>query len=193
MRRIWVSGSRSYELNVFQDNDPKVQVIKEVLRQNLTEMLNQSTEEFWLLTGPQLGIERWSIETGLALKKDYSQLKIAIMAPFADFGNHWKEDNQVALSQIKTAVDFAGDVSQSPYQSPRQLQNYAHFMLTHSEGSILVYDPDFKGKPRWDYRAIRRWQENHQYALRLIDFDELQNAAEEWGERQREKQDNSDQ
>lgn len=190
MRRIWVSGYRAYELQAFKDDDPKAEVIKEVLKKTLVEMLNQSTEEFWLLTGPQMGVERWAAEAGLQLKKDYQQLRIAIMSPFADFGNRWQEDNQMALTKIKNVVDFAADVSRASYQSPQQLQNYTHFMLGHSESAILVYDLDSEGKPVWDYRAIKRWQENHDYALRLIDFDELQEAAEEWSERQREKKQN---
>lgn len=32
MKRAWITGYRSYELNIFKDNDPKVQVIKEVLK-----------------------------------------------------------------------------------------------------------------------------------------------------------------
>ena len=30
MRRLWITGYRSYELNVFKDDDPKVAVIKAV-------------------------------------------------------------------------------------------------------------------------------------------------------------------
>ena len=187
MRRIWVTGYRDYELQVFKDDDPKAEVIKEVLKNSLTEKLNESTDKFWLLTGPQMGVERWAAEVGVKLKKDYQQLKVAIMSPFADFGSRWQEDNQLALNKIKTTVDFTGDVSPKPYQSPQQLKNYTRFMLTHSEGAILIYDIDAEGKPVWDYRAIQRWQEHHRYSLRLIDFDELQEAAEEWSERQREK------
>lgn len=193
MRRIWVSGYRAYELQVFKDDDPKAEVIKEVLKSVLTELLNESTEEFWLLTGPQMGVERWAAEVGIQLQRDYQQLKVAIMSPFADFGSRWKEDNQLALNKIKQKVDFVGNVSQEPYQSPQQLKNYSRFMLEHSEGAVMVYDIDSEGKPLWDYRAIKRFQERHDYSLRLIDFDELQEAAEEWVERQREeKQNNQD-
>ena len=51
----------------------------------------------------------------------------------------------------------------------------------------MIYDPEREGKTVWDWRAINRYREqNKDYALRMIDFDELQEAAEEYSERLRE-------
>lgn len=47
MKRVWVTGYRSYELNIFKDNDPKVQVIKEVLKNYLRAQLELNDDEFW--------------------------------------------------------------------------------------------------------------------------------------------------
>ena len=54
MRRLWITGYRSYELNVFKDDDPKVAVIKDVLSRELKARLGESDEEFWLITGAQV-------------------------------------------------------------------------------------------------------------------------------------------
>ena len=86
MRRLWITGYRSYELNVFKDDDPKVAVIKDVLSRELKARLEESDEEFWLITGPQLGTEQWAIEVALKLRDDYPQLKISMMLPFTEFG-----------------------------------------------------------------------------------------------------------
>ena len=67
MRRLWVTGYRSYELNVFKDDDPKVQVIKKVLTDYLKNYLEEDPEECWLISGPQMGVERWALECGLTL------------------------------------------------------------------------------------------------------------------------------
>ena len=45
MRRLWVTGYRGYELNVFKDSDPKVKVIKKVLTEHLKNYLEKDTEE----------------------------------------------------------------------------------------------------------------------------------------------------
>lgn len=186
MRRLWVTGYRSYELNVFKDDDPKVKVIKDVLSRELRSRLEESDDEFWLITGPQLGVEQWSAEVALDLKATFPQLKVSIMMPFTEFGQQWNENNQAKLENLQSRVDFSVSVSDHPYQSPQQLRAFQHFMLTHTDEALLIYDPDHEGKEKYDHQAIQRFAESNEYSYRLIDFDELQEAAIEWQERQAE-------
>ena len=187
MKRLWTTGYRAYELGVFDEKNPKIAVIKDVLQKQLRYQLDSTSEDFWLITGPQMGVERWSIESALTIKVDYPQLKIALMEPYADFAARWNENNQARLAAIKAQVDFAGRVSEKKYESPEQLRAYQNFMLHYTDGALLIYDPEREGKTVWDWRAINRYREqNKDYALRMIDFDELQEAAEEYSERLRE-------
>ena len=187
MKRLWTTGYRAYELGVFDEKDPKVAVIKDVLQKQLRYQLDSTSEDFWLITGPQMGVERWSIESALTIKVDYPQLKIALMEPYADFAARWNENNQASLAAIKAQVDFAGRVSEKKYESPEQLRAYQNFMLHYTDGALLIYDPEREGKTVWDWRAINRYREqNADYSMRMIDFDELQEAAEEYSERLRE-------
>ncbi|MDC2841052.1 DUF1273 domain-containing protein [Limosilactobacillus mucosae] len=188
MKRLWTTGYRAYELGVFDEQkDPKVAVIKAVLQKELRRQLENTTEEFWLITGPQMGVERWSIESALMLQSDFPQLKIALMEPYADFSTRWNENNQARLAAVKSQVDFVGKVSKKKYESPEQLRAYQNFMLYYTDSALLIYDPEREGKTVWDWRAINRYREqNKDYALRMIDFDELQEAAEEYSERLRE-------
>lgn len=188
MHRIWVSGYRAYELEVFNDDDPKVTVIKSVLKEQLQARLNQSTDTFWLITGPQMGIERWALQVGLKLQSDYEQLKLALMAPYLNVEKRWKAENQAQLSQMRALVDYHACVSNHDYQSARQLRAYQQFMLDHTDELLLIYDPemennpDKKSKPFWDYQAAKQYAEDHDYPIMLIDFDQLQEAAEEIAE-----------
>ena len=187
MKRLWTTGYRAYELGVFDEKNPKVAVIKDVLQKQLRYQLDSTSEDFWLITGPQMGVERWSIESALTIKVDYPQLKIALMEPYADFAARWNENNQARLAAIKAQVDFAGRVSEKKYESPEQLRTYQNFMLHYTDGALLIYDPEREGKTVWDWRAINRYREqNADYSMRMIDFDELQEAAEEYSERLRE-------
>lgn len=188
MRRLWVTGYRSYELNVFKDDDPKVKVIKDVLSRELKSRLEESDDEFWLISGPQLGVEQWSAEVALELKATFPQLKVSIMLPFTEFGQQWNENNQTKLENLQSRVDFSASVSDHPYQSPQQLRAFQHFMLTHTDEALLIYDPDHEGKGKYDYQSIQRFAEDHNYPYRLIDFDELQEAVIEWQERQAESE-----
>lgn len=187
MRRLWVTGYRSYELNVFKDSDSKVKVIKKVLTDHLKNYLEEDTDECWLIAGPQMGVERWALECGLVLKKGYSQLKLALMEPYTAFDQRWNEANQEKLAVIKSKVDFSAPVTDHPYQSPQQLRAYQRFMLTHTDGMLMVYDPEYKGKPKYDYRQAQSYQEQENYPISLIDFDELQESAVEYQEEQREE------
>lgn len=187
MRRLWLTGYRSYELNAFQDSDPKIAVIKRVLTQRLTSLLEEDTDEFWVITGPQLGVEQWGAATALELKKKFRQLKLAIMLPFADFGQQWNAANRDRLLTLRERADFAREVTTKPYESPEQLRLYQRFMLDHTDSMLMVYDPDHPGKPKYDYELAQKYGDQQDYPVDLVDFDELQEAAIEWGEEQRER------
>lgn len=187
MRRLWLTGYRSYELNAFQDDDPKAAVVKRVLTQRLTSLLEEDDDEFWVITGPQLGVEQWGAAVVLELKKNFRQLKVAMMLPFADFGQQWNATNRDRLLNLRDRVDFAREVTTKPYESPEQLRLYQCFMLDHTDSMLMVYDPDHPGKPKYDYELAQKYGDQQDYPVDLVDFDELQEAAIEWGEEQRER------
>lgn len=187
MRRLWVTGYRSYELNTFKDDDPKVTVIKNVLRQRIKQLLDEGDDEFWVITGPQLGTEQWAAQVAVDLQKDYRQLKVAIMLPFADFASKWNADNQRKLADLRQRVNFSKEVTAKPYESPEQLRLYQQFMLGHTDRLLMVYDPDHPGKPKYDYQLAKKFADRQDYPIDLVDFDELQEAALEWSEEQRER------
>ena len=187
MRRLWLTGYRSYELTVFQDDYPKAAVVKRVLTQRLTSLLEEDDDEFWVITGPQLGVEQWGAAVALELKKNFRQLKVAMMLPFADFGQQWNATNRDRLLNLRDRVDFAREVTTKPYESPEQLRLYQRFMLDHTDSMLMVYDPDHPGKPKYDYELAQKYGDQQDYPVDLVDLDELQEAAIEWGEEQRER------
>lgn len=180
MSRLWLTGYRSYELGVFGEQDPKLLVIKDTLKKLLIERIENGTD--WLITGGQLGVEQWSVEVATQLKAQYPELQVAMMTPFAEFGQNWNEANRGRYAQLASQVDFHQAVSRQPYQSPQQLRNYQEFMLTHTDEAVLVYDLEVEGKPQYDYQAIERYQERHAYPVTLIDMDWLQESANEYQE-----------
>ena len=44
VRRLWITGYSSYELAVFMDYDPKIKVIKNVLKNELTQRVDSSED-----------------------------------------------------------------------------------------------------------------------------------------------------
>lgn len=180
MQRVWITGYRAYELGVFSEKEPKFLVLQFALKKLISQAIEDGTT--WLITGGQMGIEQWAAQVGIKLKSDYPELQVAMMTPFTHFGNKWKPDNQARLATLLSQVDFHASISNHDYSSPQQLRNYQEFMLTHTDGAILVYDVDNKGKSRYDYNAIVNWQDKHDYPLQLIDFDQLQEFSYEFAE-----------
>lgn len=180
MQRLWVTGYRSYELNVFGDKDPKITIIKYALK-NYFKRLLEDGELDWIITGANLGVEQWAIEIAAELRDEYP-VHISMMTPYEEFASHWNENNQSKFLNLKNKVDFYASTSNAPYQSPVQLRNYQNFMLMHTDRAVMIYDEEHPGKPKYDFNLINKYQENHNYQLDLIDFYDLQETAEEYEE-----------
>ena len=183
MERLWLTGYRSYELSVFSDTEPKVEVIKYVLEKRLKNEL-ENNDLKWLITGGNLGVEQWAIEVALELKKDYP-IKVAMITPYAEFEHNWKEDKQVKFNQLRAKVDFYATVSNEPYKNFMQLKNYQTFMLGHTDYALLVYDTEHEGKPKYDYDVILKEAEHREYPVELIDFYELEEGGNDLAESRR--------
>lgn len=171
---IWVGGYRNYELNIYRPDDRRIKILKHLLANHLLKRITQTKAPVWILAGGQPGVEQWGLQTVLELKKTHPQLKTALLLPFADFAVRWKPEKQETLANLKKQVDFWAEVSRQPYKSPQQLHNWQDFMLGHTSQAILVYDPQYSGKSRYDYQAIKHYQRSHSYQLELLDMDQLE-------------------
>lgn len=104
MKRVWITGYRSYELGVFNQKDPKIKVIKYCLKNHLRSLL-ENGELDWVISGAQLGVEQWALEATIELQKDYP-VNVSMMVPYQEFSNRWNEDNQNHFLSLKEQVDF---------------------------------------------------------------------------------------
>ena len=179
MKRLWITGYRSYELGVFSKHDPKFKVLEYVLKEQLTQFINRGYS--WLITGAQLGIEQWSVFAASQLKKQFpNTFQIAVMLPFYHLDQHWNSHNQLQMHRTIQLADFSRAVSDKSYQSPVQLFNYQDFMLAHTDAALLIYDPDYPGKTKYDYHQIKRYAQYHHYPVTLLTMDDLQDSANEY-------------
>lgn len=186
MRRLWITGYRSYELGTFGDKDPKITVIKYALRQRLTAMLEEDQLD-WVITGGQLGVEQWSAEVAIELREKYN-LRVAVMLPYMDFGSRWSENNQAKLNNLKANADFCSATSMGGYSGAGQLREYQHFMFNHTDQALMIYDPEYPGKSKYDYEMVQHYldQGKSDYQLDLIDYYDLEQAGRDYEESLRE-------
>ncbi|QOD85420.1 DUF1273 family protein [Weissella viridescens] len=186
MERKWITGFTQFELGIFKDTDPRVEVIKFAIQKKLKQALEEVDDTYWVITGGQSGIEQWAVAAALALKPDYPQLRVSIMTPYQHFGSNWKKERQEQLQALVQQVDFSASVSPQPYQNAGQLQNYQQFMLNHTDNALLFYDEEAEqSKVRFAQKAILHFQQHHpSYELFQVDFEKLQDYAEEYAEQQ---------
>lgn len=176
LKVMYISGYRSFELGVFKENDPKITVIKKVLKKEIQQLVEEGLE--WVLTSGNLGIETWVTEVVAELKQEYPELKLGIIYPFKEFGNNWNENNQEKLRMTEQLADYVEAVSHQAYQSPSQLRNHTRFLLDHTDGCLLIYDPEFPGKTQYFLKEAQTYQQDHSYEIRLFSMDDLQNFSE---------------
>lgn len=176
IKTLYITGYRSFEIGVFQANDPKIKVIKKVLKNEIISYLDQGLE--WILISGNLGVELWAADVVAELKNEYEELKLGILYPFEGFGENWNEQNRTLLDKAQATADYINYVSQKPYESPAQLKNHTQFILAHSGASLMVYDPEYPGKPQFFLKDAETFSEKFPYEIRLITMDNLQNYTE---------------
>ncbi|MDF9627357.1 SLOG family protein, partial [Bacillus cereus] len=103
----------------------------------------------WVLIQGQMGIELWTAEGGLDLKKDYPALKLGIITPFLGHTHRWNEQNQAKYASIDQQADFTESIHHTDYQGPFQFKQADQFMLDHTDYTILIYDEEQEASPKF--------------------------------------------
>ncbi len=138
-----------------------------------------------IITG-QIGTELWAGEAVLELKKDYKDLKLAVLTPFLEQESNWNDKNKDYYQSIIGRADLVDSVSKQPYSNPQQFRNKDQFILHKSEGLLLIYDEEKEGSPKYLLQAAKNHQQKRNaYDIHLIDFYELQQLMEEEADRNR--------
>ncbi|MBU5364765.1 DUF1273 domain-containing protein [Enterococcus devriesei] len=176
IKRLYVTGYQSYELGIFNEKDPRVQVIKNVLKRELTALIENGLE--WVMISGNLGTEAWTGQVINELKVDYPELRLAIIFPFENFGSNWKEQNRLILSELVQRADFVESVSHQPYQNPGQFKNHVSFLLEHTDAALVVYDTEYPGKSKFFLGDVEKYQLKNSYDLLTITMDDLENSSE---------------
>lgn len=174
VKRLVITGYRSYELGIFQENDPKIAIIKKVLTSQIKQFIEEGYQ--WFLIGGALGVEIWAGQVLIELKKEYAEVNLGIIFPYQDFGHKWNEKNKNQLADLLKDADFVDSVSHSTYQNKTQFQNHTRFLLSHSDGCFLIYDEEFAGKCQSFFEDAIVYKESQNYFIAQITMYDLQNT-----------------
>lgn len=173
MSTILITGYKSFELGIFQDKDPKIEVIKKAIRRDMVRMLEAGAD--WFIFLGNLGFEFWALEVAKELQEDYDVMLATIFA-FENQGENWNEINQEKLDQFKQ-VDFI-KYSFKDYQNPSQFRQYNQFLISNSDGAYLFYDEENETNIKFIYQLMK---EKDNYFINQLRFEDLNDIAQDEG------------
>ena len=178
MKSIYITGYRPHELGIFNDKHPGVAIIKTAIENQLRILIEDGLE--WVIISGQQGVETWAGQVVLELKKDYPELKYSVITPFLEQEKNWNEHKQATYMHIVSNADFVTSVTKRPYEAPWQFIEKDKFIIDNTDGTLLVYDEENEGSPKYVLRLIQKYQEQHDdYLLLMINAYDLQTIAEE--------------
>lgn len=170
MTTVLVSGYRSFELGIFQQNDDRVQLIKKAIRRDLERFCEEGLT--WLVFTGNLGFEAWVLQVAKAMANEY-EFSIATLFCFANQGENWSDANQDILRQFKE-VDFV-KYSFEAYTDPGQFKAYNQFLLENTDQAYLFYDEEQETSLKYLYNLMKE----KAHPIRQLQFDDLNDIAME--------------
>lgn len=172
-----MSGYRPHELGIFNEKHPGIAIIKKAIENELRALIDDGLE--WVVISGQQGVETWTAEVVIQLKKEFPQLKYSIITPFLDIEKNWNEQKQEKFFYIQSQADFVTSVTKKPYEAPWQFIEKDKFIIQNTDALLLVYDEDHEGSPKYVKRLAEKYMEQYDYILHTITSYDLQVIAEE--------------
>ncbi|QLK86164.1 DUF1273 domain-containing protein [Staphylococcus sp. 17KM0847] len=170
-KTMYITGYKSYELNIFNDDAPEVVYLKKLITHKLVGYIEEGLE--WVLIQGQLGIELWAASCVLELKKIYPDLKLGVITPFTNHTSKWRESQQIMYQSIIDHADFVDSVFHSDFKGAYQFQAADQFMLDHTDITMLIYDEEREASPKFFKKKLVDFIEQTHYTCDVVTFDEI--------------------
>lgn len=177
MKVLYVTGYKAFELGIFKQDHEAVKYIKKAIQSRLLPIVEEGLE--WVIISGQLGTELWAAEVVFDLREEYTQLKLGILLPFLNQEESWNEINREYYQAILAQADFVDAIFKKPYEGPQQLRIKNQYMVQKSDAMLILYDSEKEGSPKYPYLEAQKRQNQSEYRIWNISFDDLQQVAEE--------------
>lgn len=174
---VLVTGYKPGELGIFSEDHPGIRVIRYCLKMRIKELADSGTK--WIVISGQPGVELWAGEVCIELKKEFPDLKLAVLVPFIGQDERYKEWVKLQYNKILEAADFTGAISNRPYESPKQLQQKNDFLVSRTDGMLVLYDEETPGSPQYYLSAARKKAQREPYPIATVNRYDLDFASED--------------
>lgn len=174
-----VTGYKPHEIGIFNDSHPGLKYIKLALKKNIISLLEDDGLE-WVLISGQLGVEMWAAEVVIELQESYPNLKLAVITPFLEQEENWKEEKQEYYQFILAQADFVDSITKKKYEDPSQFRSKNQFFINKSDGLLILFDEETGGTPKYMLEMARKKQRvDGSYNIQTITPYDIQVLAEE--------------
>lgn len=168
--RVLILGYRSYELGIFSHTQKEVEVLKAFLKMKIIEYLENGAEWFILQNYP--GIDMYAGEVLQDLKDDYS-FQYAILKPFYEYDERFKEEDKLILQDIESHAEFSSYVYKRTYEGPRMFREINQFLIDNTTDALIFYDESTESNLKYIYDDLLENSSKSDYNIERIQFDDL--------------------
>lgn len=177
MKTVVVTGYKPMEMGIFKTNDHKIDFVKETIKRRLLSLIDDGLE--WVLISGQMGVELWAGQVVLDLKEMDLPVRLGVIPPFQNQEERWPEDIQMMYEELTIAADFFKPVFNKEYDGPYQFRAKDQFLIKHSDGSLVLFDEDTDGSPKFFLNQAKEEQEKNKYKVIYITPMDLEETVEE--------------
>lgn len=177
MKNITLTGYKSFELGIFNEDDERITFIKKAIEKKLLQLIDEGLE--WVLISGQYGVELWSGEVVLALKEANYNLKLGVIPPFENQEVRWPEPVQLKYHNIIAAADFSKSLFKGEYKGPFQFSQKNKWLIEKTDGCLMLLDEENHGSVGYFYDIAKEATETIDYEMHLITPFDLDDAVQE--------------
>ncbi|WP_338048359.1 DUF1273 domain-containing protein [Paraliobacillus sediminis] len=177
IKRLTITGYKSFEINIFKIDDQKVVFIKKAIEKRLISLIEEGLE--WVIVSGQMGVELWAAEVVMDLQDTYD-VKLAIIPPFDNQESRWPEPYKEAYQQAIMQADFFELLYQSDYKGPHQFKAKNKWLLEKSQASLILVDEENPGSVKFFLEEAKKRNNQTDYAIYYITPFDLDDIVQEW-------------
>lgn len=173
MKILHITGYKPMELNIFSENDKRIQIIKKALEKRITSFIEEGLE--WVVISGQMGVELWTGEVVLDLKKDYD-INLGVFPPFEDQESRWPENLQHKYQELQFIADHFRTIYEGGYRGPFQFKARDKWIVSKCDGSLILMDDEHPGSTVYFHKVA---EEASNYPIHYITPFDLDDIVEE--------------
>ena len=136
MLSISFTGYRPEKCPYFSEDDPMCVDLKERLRSAIEEYILQGAENFY--TGMARGVDTWSAEAVLELRRNYPDIKLHAVIPYKGQSDSWSVEDKLRYRKILNECDSR--TITCPYYIRGCMMIRNRYLVDHCDVLLAVYD-----------------------------------------------------